>query len=431
MSKNIQTDNAKIDLVKKFLDYANCADASYALLEYTNDEYVIRKNSDGTKDISDGQKFNAIYTDKNTNIDYVSTYARAIEARFNQDSKNSQGKKIGNKIQNVPKEIDQNQDKNGIYSDTGILIKLCPKEITDRTIEFTNRFRILAHQENTDSGFSATLFEDTQATSANSQYILAIRGSEDFSDYRTDIILAQNAIPMQCYFLVKFYEEQVRKHTEDAKLIVVGHSLGGYLTQSFCFMYPDRVAEAYTFNSPGLYRTSSTIRILSAALSPTLSAINYKQYSYNPQRLYKEPQEAKERYHQKILLLQNEIQKGINSNYAYLPESLKNTPIHHIKTDEDSNPYNNIYVKNFIQYSGEDIAGKHYYINLGAFGGSHFILPTINSLQEALTHMNSGDVDNLLEYNKIKDRKDRNMFLRRNRDAEFGELILHGMANPF
>ena len=34
MSKNIQTHNAKIDLVKKFLDYANCADVSYAFLKY-------------------------------------------------------------------------------------------------------------------------------------------------------------------------------------------------------------------------------------------------------------------------------------------------------------------------------------------------------------------------------------------------------------
>ena len=31
--KNIQTNEAKIDLVKKFLDYANCADASYAPLK--------------------------------------------------------------------------------------------------------------------------------------------------------------------------------------------------------------------------------------------------------------------------------------------------------------------------------------------------------------------------------------------------------------
>ncbi|WP_034346840.1 hypothetical protein [Helicobacter trogontum] len=34
MNKNIQTHNAKIDLVEKFLEYANCADASYASLQY-------------------------------------------------------------------------------------------------------------------------------------------------------------------------------------------------------------------------------------------------------------------------------------------------------------------------------------------------------------------------------------------------------------
>lgn len=32
MNKNIRTHEADINLVKKFLDYAECADASYALL---------------------------------------------------------------------------------------------------------------------------------------------------------------------------------------------------------------------------------------------------------------------------------------------------------------------------------------------------------------------------------------------------------------
>ena len=36
MKKDIRTHEAKIDLVKKFLDYANCAYASYALLESTH-----------------------------------------------------------------------------------------------------------------------------------------------------------------------------------------------------------------------------------------------------------------------------------------------------------------------------------------------------------------------------------------------------------
>ncbi|EDO8629184.1 methyltransferase, partial [Campylobacter jejuni] len=34
MSKNIKTQEAKLDLITKFLDYANCADASYAMLQY-------------------------------------------------------------------------------------------------------------------------------------------------------------------------------------------------------------------------------------------------------------------------------------------------------------------------------------------------------------------------------------------------------------
>lgn len=34
MKKNIKTHEADITLTQKFLDYANCADASYAKLEY-------------------------------------------------------------------------------------------------------------------------------------------------------------------------------------------------------------------------------------------------------------------------------------------------------------------------------------------------------------------------------------------------------------
>ncbi|EOT0602557.1 hypothetical protein [Campylobacter coli] len=34
MSKNIKTQEAKLDLITKFLDYADIADASYAMLQY-------------------------------------------------------------------------------------------------------------------------------------------------------------------------------------------------------------------------------------------------------------------------------------------------------------------------------------------------------------------------------------------------------------
>ena len=111
--ENIQTHNADYKLTQKFLDYANCADASYALLQFIDDtiEYKDKSKKD---ERGDGQKQYAIYTDKNTNIDYVSTYARAIEARFEQDTK---GKEYKNKIQNVSKEIDSTQykDSNGCH----------------------------------------------------------------------------------------------------------------------------------------------------------------------------------------------------------------------------------------------------------------------------------------------------------------------------
>lgn len=439
------TQNAKMDLIKKFLDYANIADASYALLHYINEIIQDDKKTEEYEK-GDGQTFGSTYNNHN------STYAKVIEARFNED-------KIGDWC--IPLTNTCLTEKDKINNNDITQVQLESK-LSKRTKDFTNRFKLLKHQpnevrmrgdKNSDGnyGFSATLFEDTKADSINSQYILVFRGTESRDDFLTDHILAEGGIPMQCYFLVKFYEEQARKQIGDTKLVVVGHSLGGYLAQSFCFMYPNRVAELYTYNSPGLYPDkkittliqdvdkiieSDTTKLyvtlnqqkldnyMSLSMLNQARKSNYNEYVYNINNLIIESQETKEQYHQKILLLQIEIQKGITSNYAYLPKSLKDIPIHHIKTDDDSNPDNNIYAKNAIQYLGEDIAGKSYYINLGEFSGSHFILPSIHALQRVLMLLNSGNIDNLLEYNKIKDLKDESMFLRINRDRKHAEQLL-------
>ncbi|WP_244914869.1 hypothetical protein [Helicobacter equorum] len=39
--------------------------------------------------------------------------------------------------------------------------------------------------------------------------------------------------------------------------------------------------------------------------------------------------------------------------------------------------------------------------------------------------LNSGNIDNLLEYNKIKDLRDESMFLRTNRERRDAERLLH------
>lgn len=76
MSKNIQTAKANEELVKKFLDYANCADASYAMLHRVN--YV-------KKDVNDKNEQGDKQTLGNKHNNQNSTYARAIEARFNKN----------------------------------------------------------------------------------------------------------------------------------------------------------------------------------------------------------------------------------------------------------------------------------------------------------------------------------------------------------
>ena len=118
MAKNIQTHNADYKLTQKFLDYANCADASYALLHWIN---YVKENEKDENDLGDKKNIGTTSTfrDEATkqDITFLSTYARAIEARFMQDSKNPQGKKIDNKITNVSKEIDSTQykDSNGCH----------------------------------------------------------------------------------------------------------------------------------------------------------------------------------------------------------------------------------------------------------------------------------------------------------------------------
>lgn len=135
--ENIQTHNADYKLTQKFLDYANCADASYALLQFIDDtiEYKDKSKKD---ERGDEQKQYAIYTDKNTNIDYISTYARAIEARFNQEKIGSLCIPLTNKCL-IEKDKISNNDITQVKLDS---------KLSNRTITFTNRFRILAHQEN-------------------------------------------------------------------------------------------------------------------------------------------------------------------------------------------------------------------------------------------------------------------------------------------
>ncbi|WP_220709218.1 hypothetical protein, partial [Helicobacter cinaedi] len=136
--------------------------------------------------------------------------------------------------------------------------------LSPRTKYFTSRFEMLHHQPNTSmSGYSHTLFQDTQAKDINDAYILSFRGTEiRGAELFKDIVLTDGSIAIgiaipQIISLVKFKKEVLKTIEKDIKdsiykLNVVGHSLGGHLAQAFCLCHKtEAIHKLYTFNAPG------------------------------------------------------------------------------------------------------------------------------------------------------------------------------------
>ena len=123
---------------------------------------------------------------------------------------------------------------------------------------FIHRYEILAFIDKADSGFSATLFNDTH----DNERILAFRGLDIF---RLNILENPNMrglgnslkadIPLKiCEDMINFYTDIMQRSQSDIedKFVVVGHSFGGYLAQLFTLMYPKIIKDTYTFSSIGV-----------------------------------------------------------------------------------------------------------------------------------------------------------------------------------
>ncbi|MBR8636170.1 methyltransferase [Campylobacter jejuni] len=137
MSKNIKTQEAKLDLITKFLDYANVADASYALLDPVFTGVIIDNQGKELEKDLDTQRLGDKHNNQN------STYACAIQARFEQ-----------NKIVKIePKYcislINTCFDSKEITLDNDISRVGLNDALSKRTIDFVNRFKLLKHQPNT------------------------------------------------------------------------------------------------------------------------------------------------------------------------------------------------------------------------------------------------------------------------------------------
>ena len=297
------------DLISKFKDYADIADASYAMLHWVNeneddgwfdkfkDEPPARwKFADG---ITKGDTLKANIDDKDGNVlrkkGEPTAYALAIEARFNQDMVIEKPKK---KNEEKPKPIQINNEIQSFvdrYEDETKTPYIFYNNISLRTKSFVNRYELLHHVKDTSiTGYSSSAFYDSKF----GNYVIGFRGTElgikdlvitdgmiAFFGAALDQIVSLKILKDEIYKSITDHMDEAIKsvsvnnnpyspktssYTKDIieisspydatchsnyapapPLVVVGHSLGGHLAQVYCSVYPNEVKELYTFNAPG------------------------------------------------------------------------------------------------------------------------------------------------------------------------------------
>ena len=283
--------------ILKFKDYADIADASYAMLHWVSEneknglddlygkvgkenapekivnsyktqevEKPVWRYADGIKKGDTLEELSEEASNNGRKLGDPTAYALAIEARFNQDMVitkpiSSEGEKpevkpINNEIQSF------------IYQPTDInrppyifVNKENFHQISLRTKAFVNRYELVHHIKNTSiTGFSSTVFYDSKFNN----YIIGFRGTElGFKDLVfTDGMIAllgaglnqiasMAILKSDMYDAIKEHKANSNDTSEISNLVLSGHSLGGHLAQSFAFLYTKDVKELYTFNAPG------------------------------------------------------------------------------------------------------------------------------------------------------------------------------------
>ena len=325
------------DLISKFKDYADIADASYAMLHWVNeneddgwfDKFKERKPARWKfKDnIKSGDTLQFDIKDKDGNVlrkeGEPTAYALAIEARFNQDmviekpkiseDEKPEKKQINNEIQsfvytNENNELQVFADKPGFHS------------LSLRTKSFVNRYELLHHVKDTSiTGYSSSAFYDSKFNN----YAIGFRGTEmSIKDLLiTDGMIAFFGAALDQIVSLKILKDEIYKSITDHRdkalksvsadknpyssqtsnydkdtiklsnpydatchanyalippIVVAGHSLGGHLAQAYCSIYPSDVKELYTFNAPGFGGVWISLPVIAFRFLGFIAKVIYK-----------------------------------------------------------------------------------------------------------------------------------------------------------
>ncbi|WP_314703907.1 hypothetical protein [Campylobacter rectus] len=322
------------DLISKFKDYADIADASYAMLHWINenendgwfdkfkDEPPARwKFADG---ITKGDTLKANIDDKDGNIlrkeGELTAYSLAIEARFNQDMVIEKPKK---KNEEKPKPIQINNEIQSFvdrYEDEAKTPYIFYNNISLRTKSFVNRYELLHHVKDTSiTGYSSSAFYDSKFNN----YAIGFRGTEmSIKDLLiTDGMIAFFGAALDQIVSLKILKDEIYKSITDHRdkalksvsadknpyssqtsnydkdtiklsnpydatchanyalippIVVAGHSLGGHLAQAYCSIYPSDVKELYTFNAPGFGGVWISLPVIAFRFLGFIAKVIYK-----------------------------------------------------------------------------------------------------------------------------------------------------------
>lgn len=159
---------------------------------------------------------------------------------------------------------------NGVLKDSaGIKSALIDEGFSEtQADDFLGTWTVVAHQPNTWSGLSVTVFENKSG-----EKVLAVRGSDNPYDFITNAGIFEGVTPEQTsqYQELKvLVDDWLDNGMLDSGFTVSGHSLGGFLAGGLLVDYPEEVEHAYIFNAPGVGGLFAEFGILTGHLDASI-----------------------------------------------------------------------------------------------------------------------------------------------------------------